>query len=235
MKKRNPPGRPSLLESGSSLLGIDQATDEKILTYEQGLIRLLQVGERLRGKMQGVAEYLCQEVAQITRGQVQLSLHCRETAVPSPQQSSPTGTISIPFQFGDLNYGTLYVQNDPVHPTQPIIPSVTVHLLRLICSSILHDLENSALLQFQYQHLESQETAKPLTSRQREILNFLCRGYDLETIARILNIELTTVDSHRQRIYEKLQVHSRQEMLLVAFRTGLFSPLEGVSGIRPHF
>lgn len=235
MKKRNPPGQPSLLESGSSLLEIDQATDEKILTYEPGLICLLQVGERLRGKMQGVAECLCQEVAQITRGQVQLSLHCREIAVPSPQQSSPTGTISFPVQFGDLNYGTLYVQNDPVHPTQPIIPSVTVHLLRLICGFILHDLENSALLQFQYKHLEAQAIAKPLSPRQREILNFLCRGYDQETIARILNIELSTVDSHRQRIYEKLQVHSRQELLLVAFRTGLFSPLEGISGIRPHF
>ncbi|MGB8346150.1 MAG: helix-turn-helix transcriptional regulator [Ktedonobacteraceae bacterium] len=174
-----------------------------------------------------MAARLCQEVVQITRGQVQLSMYCRETAGPSPQQSPPIGTTSFPVQFHDLNYGTLCVQHDPARPTQPIIPSVTVYLLTQICGYILHALEVSAFFQLQYRHLESQ-AVEPLTRREREVLNLLCCGYDEWAIGQTLNIAPSTVDSHRQHIYAKLQVHNRQEMLLTAFRTRLFSPLEGV-------
>jgi len=141
--------------------------------------------------------------------------------------------ISFPVQFHDLNYGTLYVQHDPAHPTQPIIPSATVYLLTQICGYILHALEVSAFLQLQYRHLESQ-AVEPLTDRQREVLQLLCCGYDSKAIAELLHIASTTVGTYRQRLYEKLHVHHEHDLLLVAFRTGLFSPLEGISGVRPH-
>lgn len=231
MEKRHQRRQPSPAQTSSSLLETVQLPDEKTPDYEQGLIRLLYNGQRLCGQREGVAARLCQEVAQITRGQVQLVLYCRETAGPSPQRVPPIGTISFPVQFGDLNYGTLYVQNDPAHPTQPIIPPATVYLQALVCASILYALENSALLQLQYEHLKSQ-ACEPLTRREREVLPLLCRGYDAKAIAELLHIAPTTVGTYRQRIYEKLHIHDAHDLLLVAFRAGLFFPLEGISGVR---
>lgn len=215
--------------SRTRISGTNQPDNEEVSGYEERLIHLFHVGQRLCGQAQEVGETLAQEVTQITQGQAKLSLHCQERAGQPP----PGGSISFPVQFSDLTYGTLYVQNDPVHPTQPIIPPARAYLLAQICASILYALEASAFLQSQYQHLEVQ-AYEPLTRRQRQVLNLLCLGYDLEAIAEELGITVATVDSHRQHIYERLQVHNEHDLLLMAFRAGLFSPLEGVSGIRPH-
>jgi DNA-binding CsgD family transcriptional regulator len=52
-----------------------------------------------------------------------------------------------------------------------------------------------------------------LTRRENEVLVCLVKGRDTSYIQQSLNISAGTVSTHRQRIYQKTGVHSRQELL----------------------
>jgi DNA-binding NarL/FixJ family response regulator len=54
--------------------------------------------------------------------------------------------------------------------------------------------------------------------REREIADFLMRGYDNVGIARELCISPKTVDTHRTRVFSKLRVHSLAELLRFGYR-----------------
>ncbi|MDR1421703.1 MAG: LuxR C-terminal-related transcriptional regulator [Coriobacteriales bacterium] len=51
-----------------------------------------------------------------------------------------------------------------------------------------------------------------LSSREREVLELLATGYGSEDIAENLSISITTVRTHTQNVYNKLDIHSRQEL-----------------------
>jgi len=53
-----------------------------------------------------------------------------------------------------------------------------------------------------------------LTTREKEILDLLSKGYLYKEIAHELNISVNTVHNHLRHIYEKLQVHNRTEAVL---------------------
>ena len=50
-----------------------------------------------------------------------------------------------------------------------------------------------------------------LSPREREVLDYLSRGYLYKEIAAELALSYDTVHTYVRRIYEKLQVHSRTE------------------------
>jgi DNA-binding NarL/FixJ family response regulator len=56
-----------------------------------------------------------------------------------------------------------------------------------------------------------------LTTREEEILNYLAKGYLYKEIAATLFINIETVRTHIHKIYQKLQVRTRTEMLLKCF------------------
>jgi DNA-binding NarL/FixJ family response regulator len=60
-----------------------------------------------------------------------------------------------------------------------------------------------------------------LTSREREVLQMLAEGKTNKEIATTLNLSVYTVDAHRGRIMEKLNVHSINELVRFAVRNGL--------------
>jgi two-component system, NarL family, response regulator NreC len=60
-----------------------------------------------------------------------------------------------------------------------------------------------------------------LSSREREVLQMLAEGKTNKEIAVILNLSVYTVDAHRGRIMEKLNVHSINELVRFAVRNGL--------------
>ena len=51
-----------------------------------------------------------------------------------------------------------------------------------------------------------------LTSREKEILSLLIKGYSYKEIAAALFISVETLNSHIKNIYRKLDVHSRSEL-----------------------
>ncbi len=62
-----------------------------------------------------------------------------------------------------------------------------------------------------------------LTTREREVLQMIAEGRTNKEIALTLDISTYTVDSHRGRIMEKLNLHSVGELVRFAFRNGLIN------------
>jgi len=60
-----------------------------------------------------------------------------------------------------------------------------------------------------------------LTSREREVLQMLAEGKTNKEIATVLNLSVYTVDAHRGRIMEKLNLHSINDLVRFAVRNGL--------------
>jgi DNA-binding NarL/FixJ family response regulator len=60
-----------------------------------------------------------------------------------------------------------------------------------------------------------------LTSREREVLQQIAEGKTNKEIAGTLNLSVYTVDAHRGRIMEKLNLHSTGELVRFAIRKGL--------------
>jgi len=62
-----------------------------------------------------------------------------------------------------------------------------------------------------------------LTGREQEVLRLLADGKRVKEIAHLLNISAKTVESHRQNIMDKLEIHSTIELTRYALREGLTS------------
>jgi two-component system response regulator NreC len=60
-----------------------------------------------------------------------------------------------------------------------------------------------------------------LTDRERQVYQLLAEGNSNKDIANRLNLSLHTVETHRWRIMEKLDLHSTAELVLSAVRRGL--------------
>jgi|SRR5581483_4297659 len=60
-----------------------------------------------------------------------------------------------------------------------------------------------------------------LTSREREVLQMIAEGKTNKEIANALQLSVYTIDAHRGRIMEKLNLHSTPELVRFAVRNGL--------------
>jgi DNA-binding NarL/FixJ family response regulator len=63
-----------------------------------------------------------------------------------------------------------------------------------------------------------------LTTRQREILQLIAEGKAMKEIAGILDISIKTVETHRLRLMERLDIHDVPGLVRFAIRAGLVSP-----------
>ena len=69
--------------------------------------------------------------------------------------------------------------------------------------------------------LRSQASAPALTERELEVLNGFARGLSIPQLAGELFVAPSTVKTHTQRLYEKLQVSDRAAAVAAAMRLGL--------------
>lgn len=60
-----------------------------------------------------------------------------------------------------------------------------------------------------------------LTSREREVLQMIAEGNTNKEIAALLNLSVYTVDAHRGKVMEKLDLHSTPELVRFAVRNGI--------------
>lgn len=70
-------------------------------------------------------------------------------------------------------------------------------------------------------HRNHPDLHEDLTSREREILSLLAKGYDNQRIADESFISLKTVKTHVSNILSKLQVNDRTQAVVYAFQHGL--------------
>ncbi len=62
-----------------------------------------------------------------------------------------------------------------------------------------------------------------LTPREREILQLVAEGKSSKDIANLLNLSVYTVETHRARVMQKLNLHGIPELILYAVRKGVIS------------
>jgi two-component system response regulator NreC len=62
-----------------------------------------------------------------------------------------------------------------------------------------------------------------LSVREKEILHVLASGKSNREIADLLHISISTVETHRNNIFQKLHLHNLAELILYAVRKGLIS------------
>lgn len=63
-----------------------------------------------------------------------------------------------------------------------------------------------------------------LTSRQREILQLIAEGQSTRAIAERLHVSVKTVETHRQQLMERLDIHDVAGLVRFAIRAGLTTP-----------
>ena len=60
-----------------------------------------------------------------------------------------------------------------------------------------------------------------LTDREREVLQLLAEGRSNKEVAALLDVGLSTVETHRANLMQKLNLHNTAEIVLYAVRKGL--------------
>ena len=68
-----------------------------------------------------------------------------------------------------------------------------------------------------------QDSYDTLTDREREILQLLAEGRSNKEAAAMLDIGVSTVDTHRMNLMQKLNLHSTAEIVLYAVRKKLIT------------
>jgi RNA polymerase sigma factor (sigma-70 family) len=75
----------------------------------------------------------------------------------------------------------------------------------------------------QMQQRGLQDSYDLLTEREKEILQLLAEGKTNKDVAQLLNLSPNTVETHRTRLMQKLDLHSTAEIVLYAVRKQIIS------------
>jgi DNA-binding NarL/FixJ family response regulator len=60
-----------------------------------------------------------------------------------------------------------------------------------------------------------------LTDREKEVLQLLAEGRSNKEVATLLEVGLSTIETHRANLMQKLNLHNTAEIVLYAVRKGL--------------
>ena len=60
-----------------------------------------------------------------------------------------------------------------------------------------------------------------LTDREKQVLKLVAEGHSNKEVADVLGISVKTAMSHREHVMEKLDLHSRTELIRFAIRQGI--------------
>ncbi len=69
----------------------------------------------------------------------------------------------------------------------------------------------------------SPSSLDPLSPRETEILSLVAQGYSNRQIATDLNLSVKTIETYKARVMEKLDLHSRVELVRYALQHGLLA------------
>ena len=89
--------------------------------------------------------------------------------------------------------------------------------------SFLYPSAAAALIEDYLQQTKDEDPYDQLTAREREIFKLIAEGHTSREIADMLFLSPRTVQGHRLKIMEKLNLHNRTELIKYAMRKGLVS------------
>lgn len=85
---------------------------------------------------------------------------------------------------------------------------------------------SSILLADYVRHLKQrglEDSYDVLSDREKEVLQLLAEGRSNKETAHVLNLSLSTVETHRLKLMQKLGLHNTAEIVLYAVRKGIIS------------
>ena len=132
----------------------------------------------------------------------------------------------VEIRYRQIRYGMLELASGYLDSN--LLPNIPQSFGQL-CALILALIEREELIRQELSQLPTlfnNEAAKKLTPRERDVLQGLVRGESEVEMAHRLGIEPTTVHTHLQRLYSRLDVHSAQEALLRSFELRLIDWLD---------
>ena len=62
---------------------------------------------------------------------------------------------------------------------------------------------------------------KELSNREREVLQLLTEGYGTRQASKKLHVSVSTIEAHRRRTMDKLDIHTIPELTKYAIREGI--------------
>lgn len=151
-------------------------------------------------------ELLCQQIALMTKGHVQLMLNVHEA----------TNQSDIPVRYRKKHYGLVHI-NSPLQEASLIQEA---QALAEECGRLLNGFRVATSLQNHLQGI-NQKQNKPLTEQEMAVLTLMEQRKRTSEIAQELKIEPGTVQVHQKKVYLKLGVHNKHDALLVASMLGL--------------
>ncbi|HEX3000121.1 MAG TPA: response regulator transcription factor, partial [Armatimonadota bacterium] len=91
-----------------------------------------------------------------------------------------------------------------------------VYLHPTMTRALVNQLQRKSATQEKQNHLESK-----LSEREREVLKLIAQGYTNKEIADMIFLSVKTVETHKAHIMDKLELHSRAELVRYALDNGL--------------
>jgi len=91
------------------------------------------------------------------------------------------------------------------------VPYFSPRIARMLVGDSMQRLRNECV----------DDTYELLTPREREVLQLIAEGKSNKEVAAALFVSPTTIETHRARIMDKLDLHSTAEIVLYAVRKGI--------------
>jgi DNA-binding NarL/FixJ family response regulator len=138
---------------------------------------------------------------------IALSMHSDRQFVIEMLKAGAMGYMLKDCAFDELVYAINSVVNGHVY----LSPKITTIVLKELIRNSTKEKPSPFLL---------------LSNREREVLQLISEGKSTKDIALRLNVSVKTIETHRQQIMNKLDIHNIAELTKYAVREGL-TPLEG--------
>jgi DNA-binding NarL/FixJ family response regulator len=131
-----------------------------------------------------------------------LSMHSDKQFVIEMLRAGASGYILKDCAFDELVQAINAVMNNQIY----LSPKITTLVLKEYISK--NTKEGSSIFSI-------------LSNREREVLQLIAEGKSTKDIAYKLNVSVKTIETHRQQIMNKLDIHSIAELTKYAIREGL--------------
>jgi PAS domain S-box-containing protein len=165
------------------------------------------------------------------RGRLFCSRHCRIAKAALRDKAVNGYDILISNKSGEVRWINISTLTFPANADES---KVLLHLFRdvtrrkqseQLISQMLKaakDLQNGDPPRTSFP-VENGQSVADLTNRELEVLSLMAQGFSTDKIARSLSISPSTARNHIRNILQKLQVHSRLEAVVQAYKRGLVS------------
>jgi PAS domain S-box-containing protein len=215
----------ALAKTGDGAFVTDQ--DQRIIFWNQAATQITGYA------CEEVSDLPCYEVLEGRDDQDRLfcSKHCRIAGAALRDRAIKDYDISISNKSDEVRWINLSTLSFPANGDKS---KLILHSFRdvtrkkqseQLISQILRaakDLQNGDPAQASFP-VENGQPIADLTNRELEALSLLARGFSTDRIARSLFISPSTARNHIRNILQKLQVHSRLEAVVQAYKHGLVS------------